>query len=46
MFILVIATMMMFGCAYYPWSALSSFRPLQIALPINPLVYASEGLRV
>jgi ABC-2 type transport system permease protein len=45
MFTLVIAPMMMFGCAYYPWSALSSFRPLQIAVLINPLVYASEGLR-
>jgi ABC-2 type transport system permease protein len=45
MFTLVIAPMMMFGCAYYPWSALSSFRALQIAVLVNPLVYASEGLR-
>jgi ABC-2 type transport system permease protein len=37
--------MMMFGCAYYPWSALSAFPALKIAVLINPLVYASEGLR-
>ena len=45
MFSLVLAPMMMFGCAYYPWSALSSFPILQIAVLANPLVYASEGLR-
>ena len=45
MFSLVIAPMMMFGCAYYPWSSLSAFPILQYAVLINPLVYASEGLR-
>jgi ABC-2 type transport system permease protein len=45
MFSLVLAPMMMFGCAYYPWSALSPFPILQVAVLINPLVYASEGLR-
>jgi ABC-2 type transport system permease protein len=45
MFSLVLAPMMMFGCAYYPWSALKSFPILHIAVLINPLVYASEGLR-
>ena len=45
MFSLVLAPMMMFGCAYYPWSALSAFPILQIAVLFNPLVYASEGLR-
>ena len=45
MFSLVLAPMMMFGCAYYPWSALASFPVLQYAVLINPLVYASEGLR-
>ena len=45
MFSLVLAPMMMFGCAYYPWSALASFPILQNAVLINPLVYASEGLR-
>jgi ABC-2 type transport system permease protein len=37
--------MMMFGCAYYPWKALDSFPVLQYAVLVNPLVYASEGLR-
>jgi ABC-2 type transport system permease protein len=45
MFSLVLAPMMMFGCAYYPWAALRAFPVLQIAVLINPLVYASEGLR-
>jgi len=45
MFSLVLAPMFMFGCAYYPWSALSSFPILKYAVLINPLVYASEGLR-
>jgi ABC-2 type transport system permease protein len=45
MFSLVLAPMMMFGCAYYPWSALAFFPAMQYAVLINPLVYASEGLR-
>jgi ABC-2 type transport system permease protein len=45
MFSLVLAPMIMFGCAYYPWSALASFPILQKLVLINPLVYASEGLR-
>lgn len=45
MFSLILAPMMMFGCAYYPWSALSPFPVLKFAVLVNPLVYASEGLR-
>ena len=45
MFSLVLAPMMMFGCAYYPWSALEAFPILHLAVLVNPLVYASEGLR-
>ncbi len=45
LFSLVIAPMIMFGCAYYPWAALHSFPVVQAAVLINPLVYASEGLR-
>lgn len=45
MFSMVITPMMMFGCAYYPWSALDSFPALKYAVLINPLVYASEGMR-
>jgi ABC-2 type transport system permease protein len=45
MFSLVLAPMIMFGCTYYPWSALSKFPALQMAVLVNPMVYASEGLR-
>ncbi len=45
MFSLVLTPMIMFGCVYYPWSALSSFPVIQTMVLINPLVYASEGLR-
>ncbi len=45
MFSMVIAPMLMFGCAYYPWSFLKAYPGLQYAVLINPLVYASEGLR-
>jgi ABC-2 type transport system permease protein len=45
MFSLVLAPMIMFGCTYYPWSALANFPILQWAVLVNPMVYASEGLR-
>lgn len=45
MFTLVIAPMIFFGCAYYPWASLASRPLLQKAVLVNPLVYASEGLR-
>jgi ABC-2 type transport system permease protein len=45
MFGMVITPMIFFGCAYYPWSALNNFPILQKIVLINPLVYASEGLR-
>ena len=45
MFGMVITPMIFFGCTYYPWSALGTFPLLQKAVLINPLVYASEGLR-
>jgi ABC-2 type transport system permease protein len=44
-FSMLLAPMMMFGCAYYPWKALETFPILQKLVLINPLVYASEGLR-
>jgi ABC-2 type transport system permease protein len=37
--------MIFFGCTYYPWSALGHFPILQKVVLVNPLVYASEGLR-
>ncbi len=45
MFSMILTPMIFFGCTYYPWSALSSFPILKRAVLINPLVYASEGLR-
>ena len=45
MFSMVITPMIFFGCAYYPWSALKTFPIMQKAVLVNPLVYASEGLR-
>lgn len=45
MFSLVLAPLISFGCAYYPWSALKAFPILQKVVLLNPLVYASEGLR-
>ncbi|HVH86980.1 MAG TPA: ABC transporter permease [Terriglobales bacterium] len=45
MFSMVLTPMIFFGCTYYPWSALSRFPILQKVVLINPLAYASEGLR-
>jgi len=45
MFGMVITPMIFFGCTYYPWSALKTFPILQKVVLINPLVYASEGMR-
>src|SRR5712691_8984523 len=45
MFSMVLTPMIFFGCAYYPWSALGHFPILQRVVLVNPLVYASEGLR-
>ncbi len=45
MFSMVLTPMIFFGCTYYPWSALSNFPILQRFVLINPLAYASEGLR-
>jgi len=45
MFSLVITPMIFFGCTYYPWSALNPFPVLKRIVLVNPLVYASEGLR-
>jgi len=45
MFSLIVAPMIFFGCTYYPWSALEHFPLMQKAVLVNPLVYASEGLR-
>ena len=45
MFSMVLTPMIFFGCTYYPWSALDKFPILQKIVLVNPLAYASEGLR-
>lgn len=45
MFSLIIAPMLFFGCAYYPWRGLDVVPVLKYAVLINPLVYVAEGLR-
>jgi ABC-2 type transport system permease protein len=45
MFSMVLAPMIFFGCAYYPWQALASFPILKRVVLINPMVYATEGFR-
>jgi len=41
----IVAPMIFFGCAYYPWEGLSVVPVLKYAVLINPLVYVAEGLR-
>jgi ABC-2 type transport system permease protein len=45
MFSVIIAPMLFFGCAYYPWAGLSVVPVMKYAVLINPLVYVAEGLR-
>ena len=45
MFGLIVAPMIFFGCAYYPWKALAATPVVQTLVLINPLVYVSEGMR-
>jgi ABC-2 type transport system permease protein len=44
-FQVVMAPMIFFGCAYYPWATLRVVPWFQKFVLINPLVYASEGFR-
>jgi len=45
MFGLIVAPMIFFGCAYYPWKALAATPLVQVLVLVNPLVYVSEGMR-
>jgi ABC-2 type transport system permease protein len=45
LFGIVVAPMIMFGCAYYPWRGLDGVPVIKYAVLINPLTYISEGLR-
>ncbi|HEX3695599.1 MAG TPA: ABC transporter permease [Polyangia bacterium] len=45
LFGIVVAPMIMFGCAYYPWKGLDAVPVMKYAVLLNPLTYVSEGLR-
>jgi ABC-2 type transport system permease protein len=45
MFGVILAPMIFFGCAYYPWQGLSTVPIMKYAVLINPLVYVAEGMR-
>jgi len=45
MFAMITVPVTMLGCVYYPWESLAPIPWLQYAVLVNPLVYASEGLR-
>jgi ABC-2 type transport system permease protein len=45
MFSVVVAPMIMLGCAYYPWAGLDAVPALKYAVLLNPLVYVAEGMR-
>ncbi len=44
-FALVFTPLIFTGCVYYPWATLDNIKWFQIITLINPLTYASEGLR-
>ncbi len=45
MFSVIVAPMIFFGCAYYPWQGLGVVPALKYAVLVNPLVYVAEGMR-
>ena len=45
LFGVILAPMIFFGCAYYPWQGLSAVPIMKYAVLINPLVYVAEGMR-
>ncbi len=45
MFSVIIAPMIFFGCAYYPWVGLNAVPVMKDAVLVNPLVYVAEGMR-
>jgi ABC-2 type transport system permease protein len=46
LFAIVLGPMMLFGCAYYPWSGLVALGPVQYVFLLNPLVFISEAMRL
>ena len=45
MFSVIIAPMLFFGCAYYPWRGLDVVPVMKYVVLINPMVYVAEGMR-
>jgi ABC-2 type transport system permease protein len=45
MFSMIVAPMLMFGCAYYPWRGLDRVPVIKYLVLVNPLVYVAEGMR-
>jgi ABC-2 type transport system permease protein len=45
MFSVIVAPMIFFGCAYYPWQGLNAVPVMKYAVLVNPLVYVAEGMR-
>ena len=45
MFSVIIAPMIFFGCAYYPWRGLDAVPVMKYLVLANPMVYVSEGMR-
>ncbi len=45
MFSTIVAPMIFFGCAYYPWRGLDAVPVAKYAVLVNPLVYVAEGMR-
>ena len=45
MFSAIVAPMMFFGCAYYPWRGLDAVPVMKYLVLVNPLVYVAEGMR-
>ena len=45
MFSVIIAPMLFFGCAYYPWRSLDVVPAIKYIVLINPMVYVAEGMR-
>lgn len=46
LFAVVLGPMMLFGCAYYPWSALTALGPVRYLFLLNPLTFMSEAMRL
>jgi ABC-2 type transport system permease protein len=45
MFSIIVAPMLMFGCAYYPWRGLDAVPAFKYGVLVNPLVYVAEAMR-